>query len=74
MRGFFAWALEEKLFSINLMEGVRLLAGENDAVGFHTWSEAELARFEAFWAVGTRERLAFDLIPYTGLRHGDVVR
>lgn len=30
--------------------------------GHHTWSEAEIAAFEAKWAVGTRERLAFDLM------------
>jgi integrase len=42
--------------------------------GHHTWTESELARFEARWPLGTRERLAFALLLYTGQRRGDVVR
>jgi integrase len=53
---------------------VKLLAGPNDADGFHTWTQEELDRFEAYWPLGTRERLAFDLLLYTGLRRGDAVR
>ena len=51
-----------------------MLAGPNDADGFHTWSQEELDRFEARWPLGTRERLAFDLLLYTGLRRSDAVR
>jgi integrase len=40
----------------------------------HTWTDAELAQFEAAWPVGTRERLAYALLLYTGQRGGDVVR
>jgi integrase len=40
----------------------------------HTWTEAELDAFEARWPLGTRERLAYDLLLYTGQRVGDVVR
>ncbi|MGA7452479.1 MAG: tyrosine-type recombinase/integrase [Rhodoplanes sp.] len=74
MRGFFAWATEEGLIAEDPTKGVKLLAGPNDADGFHTWTQEELDRFEAFWPVGTRERLAFDLGLYTGLRRGDAVR
>jgi integrase len=74
MRGFFAWAVEEKLVSIDPTRGVKLLAGDNDADGFHTWTQEELDRFELRWPIGTRERLAFDLLLYTGLRRGDAVR
>jgi integrase len=38
----------------------------------HTWSDEEVARFEARWPSGTPERLAFDLLLYTGQRSGDV--
>jgi integrase len=77
MRGFFAWASDENggnLIIVNPTKGVKKLAGENDETGFHTWTAEELERFEAFWPIGTRERLAFDLLLYTGLRRGDVVR
>jgi integrase len=74
MRGFFAWAVEEKLVPTDPTRSVKLLAGPNDADGFHTWTQEELDRFEAYWPLGTRERLAFDLLLYTGLRRGDAVR
>jgi integrase len=73
MRGFFAWAHEEKLVPLDPTKDVRWLKGTNDE-GFHTWTEEELDRFEAYWPLGTRERLAFDLLLYTGLRRGDAVR
>jgi integrase len=41
---------------------------------YHTWTDAEIAQFERFWLVGTRERLAFALLLYTGQRGGDVVK
>jgi integrase len=40
----------------------------------HTWTEAELEQFERRWKLGTRERLAFALLLFTGQRGGDVVR
>jgi integrase len=42
--------------------------------GFHTWTASELARFEERWPIGTRERLAYDLMLWTGLRRGDAAR
>jgi integrase len=41
---------------------------------YHTWTDAEIAQFERRWPLGTRERLAFALLLYTGQRGGDVVR
>jgi integrase len=40
----------------------------------HTWTEAQLAAFEARWPLGTRERLAYALLLQTGQRVGDVAR
>lgn len=45
-----------------------------DSEGFAVWTEADISRFEAFWPVGTRQRLAFDLLLYTAQRSGDVRR
>ena len=51
-------------------------AGEVDATGrergYHRWSEAELAQFEACHPVGTKPRLAFALLLYGAQRSGDV--
>jgi integrase len=40
----------------------------------HTWTDAEIAQFERHWTLGTRQRLAFALLLYTGQRGGDVVK
>jgi enterobacteria phage integrase len=41
---------------------------------YHTWTDAEIAQFERRWPLGTRERLGFALLLYTGQRGGDVVK
>lgn len=41
--------------------------------GYHCWTEAEIAQFEAHWPIGSRERLAMALMLYTGLRRGDMI-
>jgi integrase len=40
----------------------------------HTWTEGELKTFEAKWPLGTRQRLAYALLLYTGQRVGDVAK
>ena len=44
------------------------------SVGFHSWTEAEIAAFEARHPLGTKARLALDLMLYTAQRRSDVVR
>jgi enterobacteria phage integrase len=39
-----------------------------------SWSDAEIQQFEKRWAIGTKQRLAFALMLYTGQRRGDVHR
>lgn len=41
---------------------------------YHTWTEDELAAFEARWPLGTRQRLAYDLLLWTSQRIGDVAK
>jgi integrase len=36
------------------------------------WTDREIAAYEAKWPIGTRQRLAFDLLLFTGQRVGDV--
>ncbi|MCJ2128001.1 tyrosine-type recombinase/integrase [Methylobacterium sp. E-045] len=73
LRGLFGWAVLAGYVTVDPTLGIKPLAGNNDD-GFHAWSEEELERFEAHWPIGTRQRLAFDLLLYTGLRRGDAVR
>ena len=41
---------------------------------FHTWTEDEIALYERCWPEGSRERLTFSLLLYTGQRGSDVHR
>jgi integrase len=42
--------------------------------GFHSWTDDEITQFENRHPVGSRARLAFALLLYTGQRRSDVVR
>jgi integrase len=53
-------------------QGVKLPKVKSD--GIHAWTEAEIARYEAHYAVSTKPRLALALALYTGQRRGDLVR
>jgi hypothetical protein len=41
--------------------------------GYHSWTEEELQQYEAHYSVGTKGRLALDLLLYTAQRRTDVV-
>jgi len=43
------------------------------SVGFHSWTEAEIEKFEKRHPAGSKARLAFGLLLYTGQRRSDVV-
>jgi integrase len=42
--------------------------------GFRTWSEDDIGAFRKRWTVGTPQRLAFEILLFTGLRRSDAVR
>lgn len=42
-------------------------------VGHRTWEETDIQRYEKHWKVGSRERLALDLLLYVGCRRKDLV-
>jgi len=52
--------------------GVRIKLPKTE--GFRTWTEEDIAVFEAAYAIGTKPRLALELLLGTALRAGDVVR
>lgn len=72
MRGLFHWAVDVEKAAVDPTRDVKLLNVKTD--GFHVWTDDEVSTFELRWPIGTRERLAFDLLLLTGLRRGDVVR
>ncbi len=42
--------------------------------GHLPWSDDDMTAYEARWPIGTRQRVWFDVLAYTGLRRGDAVR
>jgi integrase len=44
------------------------------SAGIHTWDEVEIAQFAARHPVGSRARLALELLLFTGQRRSDVIR
>jgi integrase len=72
LRLVFDWAVEKKHLAKNPclgVKGVKYKGGTN-----HVWSEAEVDQFEAAYPLGTRERLAYALMLYSGQRGVDVVK
>jgi integrase len=73
MRGFFKWAVKADLRKDNPTEGVEAVR-TGGGPGFPIWTEEDVEKYEARWPVGTRPRVALDVIRYTGLRRGDACR
>ncbi|MET7241968.1 tyrosine-type recombinase/integrase [Methylobacterium sp. EM32] len=72
IRGLMQLAIEEGLREDDPSLGVKKISTKTD--GFYTWSETDIAQFEAQFPIGTRARLAFSLLLYTAQRRSDVVR
>jgi integrase len=73
MRGLFRWATKAQIVKADptaAVDAPRLPKSE----GFPPWSEEDVARYEARWQIGTRQRVWLDVLLYTGLRRGDAAR
>jgi integrase len=72
VRSMFQWAMKEGRIPDDPTLGVT--REKVKTTGYRTWSEAEIERFEGSHPIGTKARLAFALLLYTGQRRGDVVK
>ena len=70
MRAAFKWAIENDFLTKDPTEGVKIIKRPKTG-GFREAIEEDIARFEARWPLGTRERLALTVFLETGLRRGD---
>lgn len=73
IRHLMAHAMDLGWIKADPTAGVRRIKPRR-TTGHPTWSEEDIAAFEAAYPSGTRERLALALLLYTGQRRGDVVR
>jgi integrase len=72
----FAFAVKLKMIGTNPAadaERVKVASSER-STGFHTWTEDEIARFRHHHKLGTRARLAMELMLWTGQRRIDAIR
>lgn len=71
MRGLFKWS-KKVGYTENIASDLTPVPYKSG--GFIPWSEEDVKQFQEFWPVGSRERLAMELLLWTGLRRGDIVR
>ena len=69
----FAWGVEECSTWVkrNPVTDVKLLQYEKQ--GFKAWTHEDVAKFEAYWPIGSAPRLALALMLYLGVRRSDAV-
>ncbi|HMF25574.1 MAG TPA: tyrosine-type recombinase/integrase [Pseudolabrys sp.] len=72
LRAMMQHAVETGLRSDDPTRDVKVIRVKTD--GYHSWTESEIEQFEARHMIGSRARLAFALLLYTGQRRSDVVR
>jgi integrase len=73
MRGLFRWAMAVGFVKVDPTLGVSNLPRKRSE-GFIPWTEDLATAYENRWPLGTRQRVWLDVLLYTGLRRGDVVR
>jgi integrase len=73
IRGLMRFAVEIGLRRDDPTDGIKP-AKAPTTPGFHSWSEDEIARFEAVHEIGSPARLAMGVLLYTAQRRGDVLR
>jgi integrase len=71
MTGMFRWALDAEIIETD--PTVNVSVPKQKTEGHHVWTVDEIQAFMERWPLGTRERLAFDVLLFTGLRRGDAV-
>jgi integrase len=73
LSAMFGWAIENEPEAVmsNPCRDVQKLKYET--TGFRPWTETDLAKFEAAYPIGTKQRLALALLLFTGARRSDVI-
>jgi hypothetical protein len=69
LRSLFNWAIKKKLTASNPAIGVEKI---NESIGWHTWTPAEVDTFRHHHEIGSKARLALELMINVGARISDV--
>jgi integrase len=71
MRGLFEWAKDNNHVKEDPTAGVKFNRLETD--GFKPWTIEDYVKFSNHYAIGTKARLAIELLIHSGLRRSDIV-
>lgn len=71
LRQLLAHAVDLEWIDRNPADGIKPIRTEG---GFAEWPEEMIQQFEVRWPIGSRPRLALDLLLFTGQRRSDVVQ
>jgi integrase len=72
LRSLCQFGIKRGLLRTDPTQGIKLRTVKSD--GYHCWTDEEIAQFEAYYPIGSKQRLAFALVLYTTQRRSDVVR
>lgn len=72
-RAFLGWCVDAGLLRTDPTTTIRQRPAPK-STGHQTWTRDDLKAFRDHWAVGTEQRLAAEIIAWTGARMSDVVR
>jgi integrase len=71
LRSLFAWAIDKKLATFNPAVGIAKI---NETEGWHTWTPAEVDIYRSHHKIGSKARLALELMLNVGARISDASR
>jgi integrase len=71
LRALFTWAIKKELATINPASGIDKI---NESEGWHTWSPEEVQAYREHHRIGTKARLALELMLNVGARISDACR
>jgi integrase len=71
LRALCQFAIEQQFMREDPTRGIKLPSVKS--AGHHTWTDDEIAQFEATHPIGSKARLALGLLLYTAQRRGDVI-
>jgi integrase len=71
LRSLFEWAIKEKYATFNPAVGVEKI---HETVGWHTWTPAEADIYRKHHPIGTKARLALEIMLNVGARISDACR
>ena len=72
IRPLLQWSVTAQLIEDGPTAGIKIKLPQSD--GHDTWTDEQIAQYEAHYPIGTKARLALALLVCTGQRRSDIIR